>query len=81
MTARGRATMMRIALLPIVLWSCAAFAVGAAFFPWLAGRLFDLSGTYNTAFLLAAGAIFVSTTLLWIAPRLLPRRKKAVNYL
>jgi MFS family permease len=47
-----------------------AFGVGAAVFPWLAGTLFDLTGSYTIAFQVAAVAILVSTSALWQAKRI-----------
>lgn len=46
----------------------AAFGLGAAFFPWFAGRLFDYNGAYSTAFAIAGLAVLVSTAALWLAP-------------
>jgi sugar phosphate permease len=46
----------------------AAFGVGAAFFPWLAGYMFDRFGAYTIAFIAAAVGIVVSTLALWLAP-------------
>jgi MFS family permease len=51
-----------------------AFGAGAALFPWLAGSIYDQSGTYNIAFQLAAVSILVSTGALWLAPVLASRR-------
>lgn len=45
----------------------AAFGAGAAFFPWLAGRIFDLRGAYTVAFLAGIVVIAVSTAALWLA--------------
>lgn len=52
-----------------------AFAVGAALFPWFAGYIFDLSGAYTTAFILAGITIVISTIALWLAQSLLPRHR------
>ncbi|UCG24800.1 MAG: MFS transporter [Chloroflexota bacterium] len=46
----------------------AAFGLSAAFFPWFAGRLFDQSGVYSSAFAAAGLAVFISTVALWLAP-------------
>lgn len=48
----------------------AAFGLGAAFFPWLAGRLFDVQGTYTTVLALAALAVVLSTITLSLVPKL-----------
>ena len=45
-----------------------AFALGAAFFPWLAGFIFDTRGSYRLAFELGAMATVVSLFALWLAP-------------
>lgn len=47
----------------------AAFGLGAAFFPWLAGRLYDFQGTYSTVFYIAGFTVFVSALTLFFAPR------------
>jgi MFS family permease len=51
-----------------------AFGVGAAIFPWLAGRIYDHSGSYTTAFQLAVAAILFSTLAFWLAPTLAQKR-------
>lgn len=45
-----------------------AFGLGAALFPWVAGRIYDQSASYTAAFALAAAAILTSTLALWLAP-------------
>ncbi|RMG94266.1 MAG: MFS transporter [Chloroflexi bacterium] len=54
----------------------AAFGLGAAFFPWFAGRIFDLFGVYTIAFQIAGLAILISTLSLWLAPHLHPYSRK-----
>ncbi|HIP72341.1 MAG TPA: MFS transporter [Anaerolineae bacterium] len=56
-----------------------AFGAGAALFPWLAGYLFDLSGTYQFAFQLAALAILISLAALWLAPKARRKQANAMN--
>ena len=55
-----------------------AFAVGAALFPWLAGRIFDLSGAYTTAFIIAVMTVVISTIALWLAQTLSPGKTGAI---
>lgn len=45
-----------------------AFGAGAAVFPWLAGWLYDVSGAYRVAFLIAAGMIIISMAAMWLTP-------------
>jgi MFS family permease len=45
----------------------AAFGLGAAFFPWMAGTIFDRYGAYTFAYVLAGLAILISTAALWLA--------------
>ncbi|MDX1378959.1 MAG: MFS transporter [Anaerolineales bacterium] len=49
----------------------AAFGIGAAILPWLAGFFYDLQGSYLTGFVTAVGAVMASTLALWLAPALL----------
>lgn len=46
----------------------AAFGLGAAILPWLAGFLFDLQGNYTTGFMVTAGFVTISTLSFWYAP-------------
>jgi MFS family permease len=47
-----------------------ANALGGSSGPWVAGRIFDATGSYAIPFGLAVVAATISTTLLWvIAPR------------
>jgi MFS family permease len=46
----------------------AAFGVGAAILPWLAGWFYDMQGSYRTGFLVAAAAVIISTITLGFAP-------------
>ncbi len=46
----------------------AAFGAGAALMPWLAGRIFDLRGSYSAAFIIGVVVIMISTAALWLAP-------------
>lgn len=43
----------------------AAFGAGAALFPWLAGRLYDIQGDYSTIFSIAGIVVILSTVFLW----------------
>lgn len=45
----------------------AAFGLGAALFPWMAGTIFDRYGAYTYAYVLASLAIIISTAALWLA--------------
>ena len=56
-----------------------AFGAGAALFPWLAGRIFDQSGSYTLAFQLAAAGIIISTVAFWLAPTLAKRKAKSAS--
>ena len=52
----------------------AAFGLGAALFPWMAGYIYDQTGFYSTAFAIAGIAIVISTVALWLAPAAKVRR-------
>jgi MFS family permease len=45
----------------------AAFGLGAAFFPWMAGAIFDRYGAYTYAYAFAGVAILISTAALWLS--------------
>ncbi|MEK6222574.1 MAG: MFS transporter, partial [Chloroflexota bacterium] len=47
----------------------AAFGLGAAFFPWLAGWLFDQQGTYTIGFMIASIGIIISTKSLFLSTK------------
>lgn len=47
----------------------AAFGMGAAILPWLAGFLYDQQGIYTTGFIIATGVVLLSTLSLWLAPQ------------
>jgi MFS family permease len=47
-----------------------AFGAGAALYPWLAGRIFDATLSYGSAYWLAVGTIALSVGALWLAPRI-----------
>jgi nitrate/nitrite transporter NarK len=56
----------------------AAFGMGAAFLPWLAGYFYDQQGSYTTGYIVAVGAVIISTIALWLAPYIksrIPRSK------
>lgn len=46
----------------------AAFGMGAAILPWLAGFLYDQQGSYTNGFIVAVGVVIISTLSLWLAP-------------
>lgn len=53
-----------------------ANAVGGSAGPWVAGRIFDVRGSYTAAFVMALAAGAISTTALWwAAPRRGPDRR------
>jgi len=47
----------------------ASFGLGAAFFPWIAGWLYDLQLNYTSSFLIAGIAIVLSAGSLFLAAR------------
>lgn len=51
-----------------------ANAVGGSTGPWVAGRVFDATGSYATAFTVAVGSAVAATAAIWIAA---PRRRLA----
>jgi len=53
----------------------AAFGIGAAFFPWLAGLFYDLNGNYTNIFIITIGMIIISTISLWFAPLILRQKE------
>ena len=55
----------------------AAFGMGAAILPWLAGLFYDQQGSYTTGFMVAVGAVIISTLSLWLAPYLKSLRPKS----
>ena len=46
----------------------AAFGVGAAVLPWLAGFIYDQQNIYTTGFIVAVVVVIISTLSLWLAP-------------
>lgn len=44
-----------------------SFGLGGSFSPWLAGWVFDHTGSYVPAFLFALSAVVVSAVLIWVA--------------
>jgi len=54
----------------------AAFGMGAAILPWLAGLLYDQQGIYTNGFIIAVGAVMISTLSLWLAPYFKARTPK-----
>jgi nitrate/nitrite transporter NarK len=55
----------------------ASFGAGAAVFPLLAGFIFDQTGDYSAAFIIASLAILASTAATWIAPITLSKLSKS----
>ena len=53
-----------------------AIILGAAAGPWVTGALFDITGSYRSAWLLAIGCCIVSAMSIWIAA---PRKVRAVS--
>lgn len=47
----------------------AAFGGGAALYPWMAGRIFDVTGSYGIALWVGGVTALVSATSLWLAQR------------
>ena len=43
-----------------------SFGLGGSFSPWLAGWVFDHTGSYVPAFLFALSAVVVSAVLIWV---------------
>jgi MFS family permease len=52
-----------------------ASSIGAALGPWVAGALYDRTGSYTSAFYLGIGASVVSAVAMWLAA---PRKVRAV---
>jgi cyanate permease len=50
-----------------------ANAVGGSTGPWIAGRIFDATGSYALAFASAVTSAAIGTAALWTARRLRPR--------
>ena len=55
----------------------AAFGMGAAVLPWLAGFLYDQQGSYTVGFIVAVGVVILSTISLWLAPHFKSRYLKS----
>jgi MFS family permease len=54
-------------------------SIGSASGPWLAGAIFDLTGSYSAAFATGAASCIVATVLAWLAsPRLVRRPPRLV---
>ncbi len=47
-----------------------SFGLGAAALPWLAGAIFDTTGSYRSAFVISIVTTIVSACALWLAKRL-----------
>jgi len=54
----------------------AAFALGAALFPWLAGWIFDSSGEYSPVFTAAGLAVVLSAALIFYIPKVAAEEKR-----
>ncbi|MCC6905063.1 MAG: MFS transporter, partial [Anaerolineae bacterium] len=50
----------------------AAMSIGAAYLPWLSGRMFDTSGSYVTSYWIGTAVLVVTTLTLWLAVWLRP---------
>jgi len=51
------------------------YGLGGAVFPWLAGYIYDLSGSYQLAFMIALSGILAACLLVWLSA---PRQVRAV---
>jgi MFS family permease len=54
----------------------AGFGLGGSIGPWLGGFIYDVTGSYNLAFLISAFSIAVAALLVWIAA---PRKVRLVS--
>jgi nitrate/nitrite transporter NarK len=52
------------------------FGVGGAIGPWLGGHIYDISGSYTSAFLLCIGCVALSCITFWLAA---PRKAKSIR--
>ncbi|PIP07736.1 MAG: hypothetical protein COX51_05940 [Syntrophobacteraceae bacterium CG23_combo_of_CG06-09_8_20_14_all_50_8] len=56
------------------------FGIGGFLGPWLGGKIFDVTGNYDTAFIATMVAIVLSVTVIWLSGpskvRLTPGRAK-----
>lgn len=55
----------------------AAFGMGAAVLPWLAGLIYDQQGSYTAGFLVSILVVIISTFSLWLAPYFKFRRQES----